>query len=100
MIVKTADSIPEPSFQVKLPGQESQSLDASDDERNDYGNAGDGDVVVELANWLSKGPPVGAQHEDVVCGIDEPDSCREEYWKPKDRPKRQALRCFGSGNAQ
>src|SRR5580693_3285676 len=100
VIVKTGDSIPESSFQMKTSGQESENLDASDDERDDYRDACDRDVVVELANGLYEGPSVRAQHEDVVRGIDERHSCRKEYGEHEDRPKRQAPRRFGSGNPQ
>ena len=40
-----------------MPGEESERLDAADGEGDDYGDEGDGEVVVELADGFDEGPP-------------------------------------------
>src|SRR5580692_6680562 len=52
VLVEPGYGVPECSLQVKAPYKKPQGLDTSDGQSDYHRNAGDGDVVVELANRL------------------------------------------------
>ncbi len=81
-------------------GDESQGLDAADDESDDDRDEGDGQVVVELAHGLDEGPAVGAEHEDVVGGVDERHARSEEDGEDEDGAERKSAGGFGGGDAE
>src|ERR1700733_4964204 len=85
---------------MELIGEKAQSFDSADDESDDDGDEGDGEVVVELADGFDKGPAVGAEHEDVVRGVDERHAGGEQDWEDEDGAEGKSARGFGGGDAE
>ena len=88
--VEAEDGSEEAASEMELVGQESEGLDAADDESDDDGDEGDGEVVVELAHRLDEGPAVSAEHKDVVGGVNERHAGGEEDREDEDGAERKS----------
>src|SRR5262249_26983911 len=61
--VEVAHERPEPAVQPVLLLDEAEDLDGTDEEGNEHGQTGDGQVVVDLPDGPCEGPVVGEVHE-------------------------------------
>ena len=84
---------------MELRCGERERFDSADDESDDDGDEGDGEVVVELADGLDEGPAVSAEHEDVVRSVNEGHAGGEEDGEDKDGAEGKSARGFGGGDA-
>ena len=85
---------------MQLRADESEGLDAPDDECHQNRDCRDGDVVIKLPDRLDVGPSIAAEHQDVVRGVDQRHAGHEEHRKNQNRTQRQSTRRFGSGDSQ
>src|ERR1700732_563990 len=60
--VEVRHETPEAAGEVELRGEQTEDLDGPDQHRDRDRQAGDGDVVVDLADRLGERPPVGKVH--------------------------------------
>src|ERR1700722_974692 len=76
--VEFCDQVPEPTALVRLLGNQAEDLDGTDEQGDEDGQARDGEVVIDLADGLRKGPVVGEVHEAAVDGVEETHAGGEE----------------------
>src|SRR5258708_38966990 len=57
---------------------DAQDFDNADNQRYEYRDQGDVQIIVELTDWFDKSPPVGAKHQDAISGIREAHARQEQ----------------------
>src|SRR5579862_2709935 len=62
ILVEAGNEAPERTIEAQLLDDETQGLDAADEQGDQHRHEGDGEVVVELAQRLREGPAIGANH--------------------------------------
>ena len=85
---------------MELGGDERERFNSTNYERDEDRDEGDGEVVVELTDGFDEGPAVGAEHEDVVGGVNERHAGGEEDGEDEDGAERKSARGFGGGDAE
>src|ERR1700733_14862008 len=85
---------------MKMFRQQPQSFSSADNQRNDDGDGSNGHVVVEFADGLYEGPAVSSEHQQVIGGIDQGHSRREQDRENQDGPERKSLGGFGRRDSQ
>lgn len=98
--VQAADPVPERAVQAGLVGEQAQQLGGADDQRDGDGQAGNGEVVVDLPYRLGKGPAVGEVHERTVDGVQQAHAGREKDRQAEDGVPGQAGGGSGAGQHQ
>ena len=58
-----------PPLRLNFACQHLQQLNRADCPRNQDRDDGDGEVVVDFADWVEECPAVGEAHGDAVCGV-------------------------------
>src|SRR6185437_16144464 len=76
--VEVGHQVPERAAQVQLAGQHAEQLDGADDERGADRQAGDDQVVVDLADRPGERPAVGEVHEGAVEGVEQHHAAGEQ----------------------
>ena len=92
--------IPEPALKIEFRGDQPKRLDPADQNGDNGGDDGDGEIVIELADRLDEGPAIGAEHQDAVGRVDQRHAGGEQCRKGQDRPDRQALGRLRRGDGQ
>ena len=85
---------------VGLVGEHADQLDGADDQRDGDRDAGDRDVVEDLADRLGERPAVGGVHEHAVDGVHQAHAGREQDRQHQDRVERQVERRRAAGEDQ
>ena len=79
---------------------EASDLHGSDEQRDEHRQAGDGEVVIDLANRLGEGPVVSKVHETSVEGVEKAHPGGEEDRKREHRVEGQSSDDRRSGQDQ
>src|SRR5438094_532768 len=67
--IEVVEVRPEAARKRELRGGHLEQFDHADQERDGDREAGDGDVVIDLADRIGEGPAVGVAHEGAVGGV-------------------------------
>src|SRR3984885_2419089 len=102
IVVERTDRAPEPATldEAQSIADQIERLEAAPDHRDEDRHGGNGEIVIELADWLDEGPAIGPKHEDAVGRIEQSHAGREQRGKDQDRPDREALRRLTGRDAQ
>src|ERR1017187_5556601 len=84
IVIQNPDRSPKGSLQFEVIADQSQGLDAADNQRHQHRNKGDGHVVVELPDRFHERPAVSAKHQDAVGGINQRHSGGKKRRKNQD----------------
>ncbi len=89
-------------MEVQFGGQQAEDFDGADEERHHDGQAGDDQVVVDLADGAREGPAVGEVHEAAVGGVEQGHPPGEQQRQRQHGVPGQALggRCRGGRQQQ
>jgi soluble P-type ATPase len=87
--VEGAHERPEPAVEAVFLADEAEDLDGADEEGDEYRQARDRHVVVDLADRLGERPVVGEVHEAAVDGVEQAHPGGEQDRQRQDRVERQ-----------
>jgi len=88
--VEPGDPVGDGVVEFELAVQDADELDGADQQRDGHGQAGDGEVVVDLADGVGEGPAVGDVHEGPVQGVEQAHPCGEQQRQHHDGVPGQA----------
>src|SRR5580700_10584111 len=69
--VEVGNEVPEAAVDAQLASEQADDLDGPDQERDRDGQAGDDQVVVDLAHRLGERPAIGEVHEAPVQRVEQ-----------------------------
>src|SRR2546422_4419416 len=75
VVADVPQEIPETTAQIQLATDNTQSLDAPNEERDQHGDQRNIQVVVQLTHGFDKSPAICTKHQDTIGGIYQAHTC-------------------------